>query len=239
MKFYVANPKRGKKIRKTFRRKKLRARARRSRKLRIVKRVKHCINPKRKSMARRKSRRSRRYKRNAYPMLAVGNPPSRRRRSRRSRSMRRRSRRSYARNPGGTLTSYLSKDIIMDVLYGMGGFASTKLIRDFASRFYPVGLSAQMEGALNVGVEVAGAAVTGMAVATFDRRRARAAAIGGLIYASWTLVGLVTGKPMSLNEYVAPRAQRLNAGGMRRLSNIVGNRDTRLAAYPSALPKAF
>lgn len=211
-------------------------------------------NPKKNyTMARRKrSRRSSR--RRSNPLLAIGNP-RRRRRSRRSRSRlkhvimlnprRRRSRRSrrYS-NPTTSFKSYVSTSILTDAAWGAGGFAFTKLARGWVTAFYPAGLTPTMEGALNVGVEVASAAAGGMLTTKFAGRGAgRAFAIGGLLYATWTLVGLVTGKPMSLSEYVAPRSTgRLRYGNNRRMgvaSYPRASTSSSLAAYPRALPKAF
>lgn len=163
-------------------------------------------------------RRSTRRRRNAYivrranPMLMVGNP----RKRRRSRRSRRSNPRSYRRrsNPPMRMGSYISMDIFKDVFVGAAGFASARLVRDQVAKFYPVGVSATTEGILNIGVKVATAAIGGMLVAKINRRYARSFAIGSLTSAAWDIIAMITGKPMSLSEYVSPIAtSRLSCGG--------------------------
>ncbi len=199
-------------------RKKMKTRTR-SRRGRFVKSTRHAIKRRRVvrhrrptsiyTKLRRKSyhtRLMRRRHRRSNPILALGNP---------RRSIRRHHRRRS--NPPMKLGSFLNMEVIRDVFVGVGGFASARIVRDKVSTFYPANMTSTMEGGLNIAVKAGTAVLGGWLVSKWNKRAGRMFAIGAFTSAAWDLIALVTGKPMSLNEYVAPRATarnlRLGCGG--------------------------
>lgn len=244
MKFRVLNPRR--------RRARRAKRSGKSAKARMAY-VRSFIHKKRKPKKIMARRRRSSKRRRSNPILAIGNPRRRRaRRSRRVRSIvirsnprRRRSRRSRRHsNPSGGVMSMnrvLSKGVLTQVLGTVAGYAGARMVKTAAASL-TANLDPKMQGWANVGIKVITASAGGYFISSYSREFGRAFTIGALFSAAWDVIALVTGNPVSLNEYVAPRTVRrgqLSSGALTALRNSTSGMGRGMSAYTAAFSRSF
>ena len=187
--------------------------ARLVRKARAARKAFRSTNP-HTTMKRRSHRRRYRRSRRSNP-IAIANP-------RRRRSHRRR----YSNPQRGfrALGGLSGLDILKDALAVGVGYVGASSVKSLVLKLVPV--TGVAEQATGVGSKI----LTGVLAVWIGRRfgmprYGRDAAVGAFLNASFDVLAIVTGKPLSLGEYVAPRTMALT-GGRNRL---------RLGAYPAAL----
>ncbi len=146
------------------------------------------------------------------------------------------------------MKSFVNRDMLTLALGGVAGFYGAKKFRDFTAGYVvPSNASPQVEGAINAGLKIVAAGIGGMVLNKIGQRKlAQGFAIGALTSALFDGWALVTGSPLSLNEYVAPRSIVRAISARRGLSckmgaytgfrNIPG---ARLSAFPRAYGSAF
>lgn len=202
----------------------------------------------RRSIRRRRSVRSYR-RRRANPYLAVANP-RRRRRTRRF-SIRRKMRRFS--NPGfsirGIKSTGFGRETLTMAAGGVLGFLGAKKFRDFAGAYVvPAGATPRTEGAINAVLKLVAGGIGGILLRRFNPRIAQGFAVGAATSALFDVWALITGTPMSLSEYVAPRAlvnqvRRSGRGMSCGMGAYTGffpvPRPGLSSAYPSAYRRAF